>query len=169
MKIRILLSLSIVFLSGCVREESPIWYMTSNDSEINQHFKNKCINDFGHMEESPADLNNCIEIARKMSAREANNRLYQTGQMMQQMDIQRIEKHNAAVDRINRKNQRTKVYDSSGQFRSYSQNGNWYTANGDYAGFIKNDNIYGTDGKHIGYKRNNNYYNVDGTYAGREN
>ena len=170
MKSRILLlslSLSLVFLSGCVREESPLWYMTSSDKEIDLHFKKTCL-DYGY-QTNTSELDSCIKQERKSSASEANNRLYQVGQLMEQMDTQRIQNHNRAVDRMNQKSQRVKVYDPSGQFRSYSQNGNWYSANGEYAGFIKNNNIYGTDGKYIGYKRNNNYYNADGTYAGREN
>ncbi len=169
MKSRILLiSLSIVFLSGCVREESPLWYMTSDDSEINQHFKSICIDEYGHRCDSPSGLNRCIKAARKLSASEANSRLYQVGEQMQQMDMQRIQNHNTAVNNIKSGQQRLNVYNPSGQLGGYSQNGNWYNSDGTYAGFInKNNNIYGVDGQYIGFRKNNNYYNADGTYAGQ--
>jgi len=163
----ILLSLSIIFLSGCVREESPIWYMTSSDQDINKHFKKTCLR-FGHSEDSPSDLNNCIKVAREASAKDANNRLYQAGQMMQQMDMQRIQNHNTAVS--NYKNsfpKLTNVYDSDGQLRAYSKNGNWYNSGGEYIGFIKNNNIYDNDGQYVGFIKGSNYYNADGSYAGQ--
>jgi len=163
----LLLSLSLVFLSGCVREESPIWYMTKSDAEIDQYFKKTCLG-FGHIEESPEDLNNCIKVARESSARDANNRLYQAGQQMQQMDIQRIQKHNTAVNKIQQKNKQANIYDSNGQYQGFSRGGNWYNSQGQRTGYIKDDNIYDVDNKYIGYKVGGKYYNTDGSYAGHQ-
>lgn len=94
-------------------------------------------------------------------------RVGRVGQTLVDMDMQRIQNHNAAV-RSHKASfpENNNVYDSDGQLRAYSVNGNWYSSDGTYAGFIKNDNIYGTDGQLIGFRKGKNYYNADGSYAG---
>ncbi|MEO1945347.1 MAG: hypothetical protein ABGY11_13685 [Candidatus Thioglobus sp.] len=117
MKARILLlSLSLVFLSGCVREESPLWHMTSSDEEIDLHFKQVCL-DYGYKSGTP-DLNRCIRQEKKASSSEASNRMGQLGQQLQQMDQQRIDNHNRAVDRMNQ-NRNRNIYNNQGQYMGY--------------------------------------------------
>jgi len=77
----LLLSLSLVFLSGCVREESPIWYMTKSSKEITKHFKDICLG-YGYKSNTP-ELNRCVREERKSSSTASNNRLMQAGQAME--------------------------------------------------------------------------------------
>ena len=78
------MSLSLVFLSGCVREESPAWFMTKSDDEINSHFRQVCI-DYGYKAGTP-DLNRCIRQERKASSKESRQRVRDVGQALQDMD-----------------------------------------------------------------------------------
>jgi hypothetical protein len=73
----------ILFLSGCVREESPLWYMASNDEEIRIHFKEVCL-DYGYKLNTP-EINRCIREERKLSSAAANNALFRAGQQMERM------------------------------------------------------------------------------------
>ena len=77
----LLLSLSLVFLSGCVREESPLWYMTKTSSEVNSHFKDVCLS-YGYKSNTP-ELNRCIREERQSSSSKSSARLYQAGQAME--------------------------------------------------------------------------------------
>jgi hypothetical protein len=152
------------------REESPLWYMTLSNEEINSYFKKTCI-ESGHSESRASDLNNCIKAARKLSSKNANNRLYQAGQQMQQMDRQRINKHNIAVDKMKQDSQRarTNVYDTSGRLKGYDSYGKWYNKQGQATGeYVKNDKIYDADNKYIGFKRGNQFFNINGDNVARE-
>lgn len=152
------------------REESPLWYMTLSNEEINSYFKKTCIKS-GHSESRASDLNNCIKAARKLSSKNANNRLYQAGQQMQQMDRQRINKHNIAVDKMKQDSQRarTNVYDTNGRLKGYDSYGKWYNKQGQATGeYVKNDKIYDADNKYIGFKRGNQFFNINGEIVARE-
>jgi hypothetical protein len=83
-KIILISIFSTIILSGCGREESPAWFMTKSDDEINSHFRQVCI-DYGYKAGTP-DLNRCIRQERKASFSESADRLDKAAQGLQDMD-----------------------------------------------------------------------------------
>jgi len=157
----------VILVSGCVREESPLWFMTKDNNEINQFYVDKCISDYGHSRKFQSDLNKCAKALREIGATDASNRMNAVSQQLIDMDMQRINNHNAAViSHQNRQGSIVNVYKPNGQLGGYSKNGNWYNSDGSYAGYIRDNQIYGATGQNIGFIKGNNYYNADGTYAG---
>lgn len=80
-KVILITLLSVFALAGCVRKESPIWYMTSSDDEINSHFQKICL-DYGYKNNTP-EFNRCVRQERQASSSKANDKLYQAGQAME--------------------------------------------------------------------------------------